>query len=693
MLSKVSTAGRRGRQIALCCAASAVLASLCSCIQVSTHSTTSHVYSNVHLNAPPVAVHELSLVPTTVGLFIGVSNYDESAKVYSTPAHTLSAAEFRDTFYEAAQLAGKLSIRSKFGLPPCCLIGDRGSIQAIAFSADGKQVVTGSLDGSVTVWDISNAKSRVLTPKDQSLSDGGSVGATVGREITAVFTSWDDSRIASIAASGIVTIWPFRDAVPISTIEPGCMAETAIFSHNSSNVLITCTNGTVQLYSSDSKEHVLFPTDKTCGSTKATFGPKGDIGVANCNQILMWPPDGSGQPRVIGKDSGSINSISFSPDESRILTAGLSGAKIWPVDHAPTPLPIGTNYGPAEMAVLSEDGSRIAVAYEGKIVVFGSDLKGDPKTFYRSQTKLKSMQLSSDGRFLFWMTPSQAWFGETTGVHGELEVVRPLLAPPSINREFKTAALSSDGTRVAIGFADGVIGLNPVGDAIEAGRHLQTVLDDQLKIVADLRMSRSDPNSELVARFLERMPSTKGLAVPSSMAHQLFEPKDSGFAKSLKGTEDEDFLSMPYFGHGDPVTRKRILDAITDVLSTATKASKTGGPLLLVIYVSAHGLTGSDGHPYILPSDADAQDQGTWIRYEEILGPIYSFIDQQHRETAGKANAIVVLDTCQTQIPSAADLKTNLKTMDLSRPGVIVVEGTAPGEYSWQWQGSRVEEG
>ncbi len=80
-----------------------ILSSSCS-----EHTIRSNINMTVRDNTPKCAfpyknyLKNLFLVQPTVGVFIGVSEYGTEAKVFSTPAHSISACLFQSTFFQAA---------------------------------------------------------------------------------------------------------------------------------------------------------------------------------------------------------------------------------------------------------------------------------------------------------------------------------------------------------------------------------------------------------------------------------------------------------------------------------------------------------------------------------------------------------------------------------------------------------------
>lgn len=47
--------------------------------------------------------------------------------------------------------------------PPLLVLSEAGTVNAIAFSADGREIVTGSADGTVEIWDLASGKAKRLS--------------------------------------------------------------------------------------------------------------------------------------------------------------------------------------------------------------------------------------------------------------------------------------------------------------------------------------------------------------------------------------------------------------------------------------------------------------------------------------------------------------------------------------------------
>ena len=83
---------------------------------------------------------------------------------------------------------------AKSGKETLTLLGHESAVTAVAFSVDGKRIVTGSLDRTVRVWDA-------ITGKETHTLKGHS------KRVTSVAISPDCSRIITVGDDQMLKIW------------------------------------------------------------------------------------------------------------------------------------------------------------------------------------------------------------------------------------------------------------------------------------------------------------------------------------------------------------------------------------------------------------------------------------------------------------------------------------------------------
>ncbi|MCW2685170.1 MAG: repeat-containing protein, partial [Mycobacterium sp.] len=200
--------------------------------------------------------------------------------------------------------------------PP--ITGHRSAVQSVAFSPtnDGSRIVSGGVDGTVRVWN---------TQTGQPIGDplAGHHG-----QIWAVAFSRDGRRIVSGGFDGTVREW---DAVAGLPIPAGQRKLHAVaLSPNGQQIASGGYDGTVKLWSTDTGQQI-------------------------------GPPFGDASPR----DEHAVLSVAFSPDGSEIVSGGRDGkVTVWDVatrkefDLEMLDAPPTGNF--VQSVTFSEDGTRIA---------------------------------------------------------------------------------------------------------------------------------------------------------------------------------------------------------------------------------------------------------------------------------------------------------------------------------------------
>ncbi len=192
------------------------------------------------------------------------------------------------------------------------LRGHGGPVRALAISADGAEVVSGSFDTSAIRWSLSrNAAEQVLRFHD------GAVNAVAFLK---------DGRVVTASADTHIAIWTAGQAQPVATLD----------GHTAPVVgLAVSPDG--QWLASASWDHT----------------------------VRLWPL-GGGAPRVLEGNSQNVNGVAFSPDGRELVSAGYdTSLRIWPM----------SGDGSATTRNLPAPLNAVAVAPDGEIVAGGADGK------------------------------------------------------------------------------------------------------------------------------------------------------------------------------------------------------------------------------------------------------------------------------------------------------------------------------
>src|SRR6266446_2610437 len=229
------------------------------------------------------------------------------------------------------------------------LRGHGGPVRALAVSADGKILMSGSFDTSAIRWSLArSAAEDVLRFHD------GAVNAVVLLKDGAAATGGEDARIA---------IW-----------NPGERTPRTVLEGHQAPVAALAVSGDRRFLASASWDHT----------------------------ARLWPV-GGGAPRLLAGHSQNVNGVAFTPDGRAVVTAGYDATlRIWPLSGDDTPLiavlPTPLN---AVAIALSGDGRRIAAAgVRGSITILDRAARRIERTLNGPGTPVWSVVFLPDNRTL-----------------------------------------------------------------------------------------------------------------------------------------------------------------------------------------------------------------------------------------------------------------------------------------------------
>lgn len=264
--------------------------------------------------------------------------------------------------------------------------GHRDRVLSVAFSPDGKLVVTASLDKTARVWEVDTAKPIAIL--------GGQAGAVR----TAIFSPKGDF-ILTASDDGTARVWETGTNKVIAELR----GHTASLSKAA--------------FSPDGKYIVTAGTDGTARVWEASFPVKGEEEEAVENDPTLAVP---AQVRwrslgVLRGHSGALLSATFSPDGEYIATASVDGtARVW---EASFPQNLEQLHGDATQVVkaaFSPDGKYLATAdHDDHIRVWEVHTGRNVALLHEDDEADWSVEFSPGGKFL--VTAAEGNFVWQTG--------------------------------------------------------------------------------------------------------------------------------------------------------------------------------------------------------------------------------------------------------------------------------------
>ena len=274
--------------------------------------------------------------------------------------------------------------------------GHAGGVTALAFSEEGRVLVTAGKDGALKVW---NASSGALV-RTIELDDGPAVSLALSgtRAVTGHATGevvvWDferaekitrfkrnDAEVWSVTFAGSpdrvaasshdwkVTLWDVSNpSAPTHVIDAHDNAAQAVAFFPAQGGPLLATGGadrSVKLWNLDSMDQVRRYRGHRDFVTALAFSPNGRI-LASAGldgSIRLWPTSSRGYYRNLNGHKGRISSLAFAPAGDQLVSAGDDGlVRIWDIRRGKTARTLTGNGGTVAAVQYSPDGQRIASA-------------------------------------------------------------------------------------------------------------------------------------------------------------------------------------------------------------------------------------------------------------------------------------------------------------------------------------------
>ncbi len=265
-------------------------------------------------------------------------------------------------------------------------IGHTGSIHSAAFSPDGKQVLTGSGDGTAKLWDLSGRELQTFAGHNSWVSS-----VTFSRDGTQVLTGSQDgtAKLWDLSGHEIQTFRGHADGVT-----------SVAFSPDGQKVLTGSIDRTAKLWDLSGHEIQTFTEHDAQGVSSAVFSPDGQKVLTGSENgtAKLWDLSG----RVIQtftEHPYEVSSVAFSPDGLKVLTGSLEIAKLW--DLAGREIQTFTGHTSEVFSVaFSPDGQKILTGSgDGTAKLW--DLSGhEIQTFKGRATVVFSVAFSPDGQLV-----------------------------------------------------------------------------------------------------------------------------------------------------------------------------------------------------------------------------------------------------------------------------------------------------
>lgn len=314
-----------------------------------------------------------------------------------------------------------------------------GAVVSVAYGPESSQVLTGSRDGSIRLWDrhkpevlqrwfphesyvtqlrLSPGAERVLSYGAHLVAESclpeGQAPLKWERHSGAVQSlTWlpDARRVVSGSADGTLRVWNARSGVSLQFLQCGGGGVWAVaVTADGRRVAAGCKDGAVREFELP-HGGMLRELPGHHGYVRAvayTADGARLLSAADDGALFVWE-SGPGEPklRMLGH-RGGILALALSPDGQQALSGGRDGtARLWNLSSGDAARVLTGHHGWVEAVAFLPDGQRaVSTARDGAWIVW--DLaSGAIVSQGRGGARLRAVAVSADGQQLFMASASQ----------------------------------------------------------------------------------------------------------------------------------------------------------------------------------------------------------------------------------------------------------------------------------------------
>jgi WD40 repeat protein/tRNA A-37 threonylcarbamoyl transferase component Bud32 len=312
---------------------------------------------------------------------------------------------------------------AKQGYELFSLKGRTGSVLSVAFSPDGKRIVTGCHDDTARVWDAEKGR-EVLTLK-------GHTGC-----VWSVAFSPDGQRILTGSHDFSAKVWGAANGQELFPLRgrTGVVLSVA-FSADGQRILTGSSDDTAKVWDVADGQELLALKGHTSSVNGVAFSRDGKriLTGSQDRTAKVWDAVNGREILTLEGHTSAVTSVAFSGDGKRLLTGSEDGtARLWDAETGQEVFALKGHTGGVASAAFSPDGKRILTGSADRTaMVWDADKTRAELVLQAPRQRFDSVAFSADGKQLFaWDTDQQllAW---STVTGQRVDPVDPPPKPPA----------------------------------------------------------------------------------------------------------------------------------------------------------------------------------------------------------------------------------------------------------------------
>jgi WD40 repeat protein len=280
---------------------------------------------------------------------------------------------------ENLQCAMKVPLRNIFQ-------GHQGSVSSVAFSPDGKTIVSGSSDRTVRLWDLQGNQIKVFH-HDRKV------------KVWSVAFSPDDKTIVSGSSDKTIRLWDVANGEQLKVFHHDDQVWSVAFSPDGKTIVSGSSDKTIRLWDVANGEQLMeFHHDDTVWSVAFSPDSKTIVSGSSDKTLRLWDVANGNQIMKFQHDD-TVLSVAFSPDGKTIVSGGADQTlRLWNLQGEQIGRPFRGHMSLVRSVAFSPDGNTIVSGSDDKTVRLRDivcDQIGQP--FRGHEFSVQSVAFSPDG--------------------------------------------------------------------------------------------------------------------------------------------------------------------------------------------------------------------------------------------------------------------------------------------------------
>jgi WD40 repeat protein len=265
--------------------------------------------------------------------------------------------------------------------------GHTARVSCVAYSPDGKRIVSGSGDGTLKVWDADRA---------ETISLKGHTG-----QVLCVAYSPDGKRIVSSSGDQTLRVWDAdRGSEVLSLKGHTSWVSCVAYSPDGKRIVSGSGDQTLRVWDMDKVTETL--KGHTARVTCVAYSPDGKRIVSGSDDqtLKVWDADRGTERLSFKGHTTSVSCVAFSPDGKRIVSGSDDQTlKVWDVDRRTETLLLRGDTGGASCVAYSPDGKRIVCdGGDRTLRVWDADRGSEIFSLKGHTARVSCVAYSSDGK-------------------------------------------------------------------------------------------------------------------------------------------------------------------------------------------------------------------------------------------------------------------------------------------------------